>query len=102
MIDNLQALTADQQTEARFFEKFFDSDEWKATETELKQQLELEKERCILATSWEDNRIATGRLLAYSSVLNWPSTKQAYFEMQAMEKTQAAKEFEVDVALDFE
>ena len=69
---DLKFLTAEEQTELREFEKLFESDEWKHIVKELDMQIDKEKERCILATTWDDNRVCTGRLLAYHGIRSYP------------------------------
>lgn len=75
----LQHLSAGDQTELRAFEKFFESDGWKDLEKNLQEQIEQERDRVILASSWDENRIATGRLVAYHGVKNYPAAIASRF-----------------------
>lgn len=81
----LKFLSSEEQTELRKFEKLFESPEWEHIEKELEEQISKEKERVILATTWEDNRVCTGRLLAYHGVKSYPSAVLGRFQSIAAE-----------------
>lgn len=99
---DLSLLSSDDQTEARWFEKFFESEEWLHLAKELESQVETEKERILLANSWDANRVCTGKLLAYASLLNYPAIKTAEFSNKAIEASMKVEDAIAEVELEHE
>jgi hypothetical protein len=90
------------QTRLRAFEKMFDSEGWKLTVEFMEYQYNMQKLNVLGATSWEDNRLATGKMAVLGDILRLEESTAAEFEGMALEAQEAAAQEVIDGELEYE
>ena len=90
------------QTRLRAFEQMFDSAGWKLTTEFLEYQYNVQKLAVLSATSWEDNRVATGRMSVLGDILKLQESTAAEFESMALDAQESQAEEVIEGELEYE
>jgi hypothetical protein len=104
MIDPALIKHLDNESQARLraFEQMFDSDGWKLTYEFLEYQYKLQKQNVLLATSWEDNRVAFGRMTVLGDILKLKESTSAEFESMALDAKETVAEEALEGEIEYE
>lgn len=100
--DTLKYLSPDEARQAREFEQMFSSAGWKALMESVATQYERAKELCIRSETWEQNRMAFGRMTAYGDLWNFEDDVLTGYNQIAAERQAEEDQKAEDVSLEYE
>ena len=104
MIDQslLKFLDEATQTRLRAFESLFENPGWKLAMEVFEHQYKMQKLNVLSATSWEDNRVAIGRMSVLGDMLKLQESTAAEFESMALDAQESEAEVVIDGELEYE
>ena len=98
----IKYLDNEQQTRLRSFELMFESNGWKLMAEWFLLQHDVTRAAVLMATTWEANRLQTGKLAIIQDLLKLPETTAAEFEAMAMATQSSEEEEVIDGEFDYE
>jgi len=104
MIDQslLKYLDEATQTRLRAFEGLFAHSGWKLAMEFFEHQYQMQKLNVLSATSWEDNRVAIGRMSVLGDIIKLQESTAAEFEGMALDAQESEAEVIIDGELGYE
>jgi len=98
----IKYLDNEQQTRLRSFELMFESNGWKLAAEWFQLQFEVTRAAVLHATTWEANRLETGKLAVIQDLLKLPESTASEFEALALASQLSEDEEVIDGEFDYE
>lgn len=92
----LKNLTSDQAIRFGKLEKTFETDGWKLLVEWATTQSKLWRDRAALSESWDDNRIAVGKMAVFKEFITLEQSVTNEFEAQADANLETASQEMID------